>query len=170
MTEFLFFRNTITNIYLFSFVFKDLESSSIKLILASFVHSFTGHGFNKLVITKNPILKASWTLFILLGTAGCMYYINMNIQEFFQYNVFTNIITKYSTNLTFPAITICPQTGKNLDIIHCQFELGHDHPCNFTNMTVYTQNFERLDCFTINGPDKHTGNVIHSNILFMTFL
>lgn len=139
-------------------------SSPIKSMVVSFVLSFTGHGFSKLITSKNSIVKAIWAFFILIGMAATMYYITMTVEEYFEYNVITNIKTIYPQSITFPAITLCPALTERLDIIHCQFELIHAHPCNFTNFTIYNQEFERYDCFTVNGPEQHRRDVSHQNI------
>jgi hypothetical protein len=64
-------------------------------------------GIRLIVTTDNYLFKASWAILILISFGFGIYNVSYVVNNYYQFDVITNIERVTPDNVTFPAITIC---------------------------------------------------------------
>ncbi len=122
-----------------------------------------------IVTTDNKAFKVVWTILVLIAVTVGFYNIAEVKNDYFNFDVITNIERTTPDNGTFPAITICTYDRyrkdryRNGTIINGSITLGDISNLNKTIRFRYLNNFvnmtNRLDFFKIPQPDPNLANV-----------
>ena len=138
---------------------------------------FTIHGYSKIMKTANVCRKIFCLLCLIILLSTLVYYIVITLQNYYQYDVVTQIKIKEAEIMTFPAITLCPviynysvslnqrpyifeEFGSNHlrnIFLECKFEgreCSIDDFENFTQYWQYEQTGISLNCYKFNGKVK----------------
>lgn len=89
--------------------------SKAKKAWNKFTSSTTFHGFPKVASADNLQVKLLWIILISLSFSGGMINIFETVNDFYKYDVITNIERVTAKNPTFPAITICSTLYINVE-------------------------------------------------------
>jgi hypothetical protein len=76
-------------------------------VCEKFANSTSLHGIPKAIQQESLILKLIWLLLILLSICVGIYIIFLTFNDYYQYDVITNVERVTHLSVTFPAITIC---------------------------------------------------------------
>jgi len=76
-------------------------------VCEKFANSTSLHGIPKAIQQESLILKLIWLLLILLSVCVGIYIIFLTFNDYYQYDVITNVERVTHLSVTFPAITIC---------------------------------------------------------------
>lgn len=64
-------------------------------------------GVARIFKAERYMLKALWTMLVLLFVSLGMYTIHQSAGDFYNYNMITNVETTKSSSASFPAISLC---------------------------------------------------------------
>jgi hypothetical protein len=79
----------------------------IKARTIEYFKSIAIPGIRLIVTTDNYLFKASWAILILISFGFGIYNVSYAVNNYYQFDVITNIERVAPDNVTFPAITIC---------------------------------------------------------------
>ncbi len=79
----------------------------IKEKLSNYLTSMAIPGVRQIVTTKSCLFKLGWTILILISFRFGIYNVSYAANNYYQFDVITNIKRNALENVTFPAITIC---------------------------------------------------------------
>ncbi len=75
---------------------------------SEFVENTSFHGINRIGDPDKPVwLRCLWVLAVGACLGTCSWQIVLRFQEYFSYNVNTQVEVIYQSPLPFPAVTIC---------------------------------------------------------------
>ena len=104
-------------------------------------------GIRLIVTTDNYLFKASWTILILISFGFGIYNISYAANNYYQFDVITNIERVTPDNVTFPAITICAYNlfwkthYKNGSIINNELIKNQNYPKIFNFLDLELTSF-----------------------------
>ncbi len=75
--------------------------------LKTFAETFTGHGLRQIYFKNSKLERFVWLLFIVISVIFCSFYIYNSFNDFFAYDVISNIRVQYESTLVFPAFIVC---------------------------------------------------------------
>ena len=73
-----------------------------------FLENTTLHGIRNVVSTEKPFLRMLWSILLLTSGSYYIFTVYGAFQKYFSFPVATTITRKYVKNMTFPAVSICP--------------------------------------------------------------
>lgn len=123
----------------------------LKSNLSAWMLSFTGHGFSKLARAKSQMEKIFWSSIILSSFTLCLFFIITTLQQFFDFEVVTNIRLKHTGELEFPAVTFC--TNNNLtkeNMLDCKFNNIKCKNSDLEEITIFFLGTDQT-CLRFNG-------------------
>ncbi len=118
-------------------------------------------GIRQIVTTEYYLLKAGWTILILVSFGFGIYNVSYAANNYYQFDVITNIERITPENVTYPAITLCASPGyfrdhyRNGSLVKKRdyFFIGYDNISRIKNF------FElKYSYFMLTGKDK---NITH---------
>jgi hypothetical protein len=149
--------------------FKDLKEE-LKAI-------FSIHGYSAVLNTNKLFKKVFWLINMITLFAICMFFVNLNFENYQSNDVVTQIKLVENATMLFPAITFCFSSDKkvnlsdkwgglcNFDSIqNCSINDFENTPLKMENIVQYTKGF--LNCYTFNGGKNRSGqdkNIFLSN-------
>lgn len=74
-----------------------------------FISTISVHGIPRIVKTENVLVKLVWTVMIMFSVSFGLYAISRSANDYYRYDVITNVERITPKAVTFPAITICIQ-------------------------------------------------------------
>lgn len=107
----------------------------------------TGHGFPKILQTKNYFLKAIWTMFTIMSVGLCSYMIVQSTIKYLKYDVNTKTRMINQFDAIFPTVTIC-----NLNFFSSNFALNFTN--QFQNESTYLNPFNNFNEYTLKAKAK----------------
>ncbi len=173
-------QNELLNIKIEN-VTKKSERKSYRGIKKEIRSFFSPNGYSAVFKTSSSFKKIFWLMFLIILFPLCLFYIDMNFREFYQYDVVTQIKNKENETLTFPAITLClvdynysvnlNQTPYLIEqfetrdlndiLLQCNFEDRECSKNDFEHFTLYFQ-YEtiesQLNCYKFNGGKDASNN------------
>lgn len=69
--------------------------------------NFTMHGWSNFASSNNITVKIVWTLLILTSLSAGLYNIGITVNDYYKFDVITNIARADARSIQFPAITVC---------------------------------------------------------------
>jgi hypothetical protein len=82
-------------------------NSRVKVTIYEFLSDTTVQAIPKILKVKETFSKFFWSIFFILSSASCGYFIYLNLGGYFEYQVITNINVIEASVLPFPKVTIC---------------------------------------------------------------
>ncbi len=82
-------------------------NSILKTNIYEFLSDTTVQAIPKILKVKETFSKFFWSVFFILSSASCGYFIYLNLGGYFEYQVITNINVIEASVLPFPKVTIC---------------------------------------------------------------
>jgi acid-sensing ion channel 5 len=99
--------------------------SKIKSANLESLQALTIHGIPHLIRTKFLLIKIIWIILLLASTCLSIYFIIQTLNEFFDYNVTTEVRLKEEVEFVFPAVTFCNKNkfSTNYSLSHLESTL-----------------------------------------------
>ena len=79
----------------------------IKSLVAKISQESTSHGLPKIISANSLSLKLFWSIFFLVSSGGCAYFIMLSLSEYLKYEAITRIKIINEKPFLFPTVTIC---------------------------------------------------------------
>ena len=73
-----------------------------------FIENTTLHGIRNVIPSQKPLLRVLWLILLLACGTYYSYTFYRAFEKYFEYSTVTVISRNYQNNMTFPAISICP--------------------------------------------------------------
>lgn len=86
---------------------KSILKFKIKQKFIEWSQSSTSHGYPNIFRTKNIVVKIMWLIFFLAGIGVGIYMVVRGVNQYFEYEVTTQIRRLRADSLVFPAVSIC---------------------------------------------------------------